>query len=440
MTETDACLQWYNLNAICERSGHVWMRDPNSRWDSEPPLIVTAKDSGDVRHVSGRYGRLERRAAWCLGQLADRKIPRVMGYVAGLTIDLGPSQVAAIDRSLTYPASVIVGGPGTGKTTIAKVLANAHKRVLGLSPTGKGADRLSESLGAECYTIHRAVWSACGDADDKVDFDDYDLIIVDETGMLDTETAEMLFRSIHKTGARIVLMGDSGQLPSVGPGKVLAELMICLPTSRLDLVYRYSDIDIGLACDEAREGRIHHKQTARYRSIEGDILAAQTAYSVLSSEFGRDETRVITYHTEDAHAFNRLIMKGRCDRTWPVMCLKNNYRFGIFNGQCGHKSGNSLIFGERRVSTKAIQWSYSQASTCHRAQGGQWRAVIVWVNSARWITGEWFLTACSRAMDKLIVICTDADRTERCLFASKPSSKRVSLFGEFARGIAQWES
>jgi len=352
---------------------------------------------------------------------------------------LGESQVQAILTSLSKPVSVVTGGPGTGKTTIAKVIASAHRRVLGLSPTGKGADRLAESLGVECFTIHRAIFRA---SIEELDFSAFDLIAVDEAGMLDTEGLEMLMRWLHKheTQARLVFFGDTGQLPSVGPGKVLSELMACCPTEQLLITYRFSDFDIGQACQSARAGHLHDQSSQHYRLIEGDETEAYRSYLGLVNKHGLDNVRLITYHTEDARRFNE-----RCRRTVkgqpPVVCTRNNYRHNVMNGSQGIQSnGGNLEFYGRSIPSRGILWTYAYGSTCHKAQGGQWPGVVVWIPSARFVSREWLLTACSRPECDLVIVVRDAATTERCLASSKPSVSRVSLLADFVTGSAAWES
>lgn len=435
-TTADDCLRWYGLNAKCERTGHVWLRDDKLHVVGPKPLYVEADLEG-ARYISGRYGRLERRAAWALGML----VKRGLGTVPTVTIDemnLGPSQEKALAIASSNDVSVITGGPGTGKTTIARVLAAAHSSVLGLSPTGKGADRLSESLGVPCYTIHRAIGqSSMG----RLDFAAYDLVCCDETGMLDTPVLEMLCKWLYESGtrARIVFLGDPGQLPSVGPGKVLDELILSLPTTRLDIVYRFSDADIGMACESARAGHLHDARTPIYSLSEGDAETAWREYARLRAIHGNTETRLITYHREDAALINRIARK-RVGHNPPVVCTRNNYRQMCFNGQCGYHelSTNSLVFGDKKISPHRIKWAYSYSATCHKSQGGQWGGVVVWIPSARHVSREWLLTACSRAVIHLSVVVRDARVTESCLASSKPSSKRVSLLGAFIKERATW--
>lgn len=436
MATDEDCLRWYGVNATCEKSGHVWLaRGRDSRNEGPQPLFVTSEINGKY-YLSGKYGRMERRAAWCLDKLMERGI-RAVSVTIPDTATLGETQLAALAMASSNPISVITGGPGTGKTTIAQYLAAAHSSVLGLSPTGKGADRLGESLAIQCYTAHRAVRRIIAG---ELDLTQFDLIAIDETGMLDTETAEMIAGWIYrsKTMARVVFLGDPGQLPSVGPGRVLDELIACLPTTKLDIIYRYSDSDIGMACENARDGHLYEAHTPVYNICEGDLERVWIAYRDMKAVHGTMETRVITYHRKDAAYFNN-IGRMRVQGNAPVVCLRNNYTWNVFNGQCGYQNKDgSLQFGHIRVSPNRIWWTYSYGSTCHRSQGGQWHGVVVWIPSARYIGKEWLLTALSRSIKNLSVVVRNAAVTESCLASAKPASRRISLLGAFIKGEAKW--
>lgn len=440
-------LHWYSLNAICEKSGNVWIRNKNNNLIDGNGLIVTASDD-KYDYISGLYGRLERRSAYCLSKLLERtvKCPRINELDSGL----GDSQRAAILRTLSSPISLICGGPGTGKTTIAKTIGSYHKKVIGLSPTGKGADRLSESICCPCYTIDRAIFlyrSRDNDQHtdrDSIDFLHYDLVIIDESGMCDTQKLEMLLAALlnSKTVARIVFIGDSGQLPSVGPGRVIDELKSCIPFSQLDVVYRFDDADIGRACLEAKSGRLHSAHSDNYRILESlsdSYGRCILEYSNLCNEFSVYETRLLTIHRDDAFAFNHSCLR-RFPFKPPVVCLRNSYKHQVFNGQTGYSTANFLYFGRDEIPKRSISWSYSFASTCHKAQGGQWSAIVIWIPSARYLSREWLNTAISRATRKVVIVCRDLSVTESCLKASKLASSRISLLSAFVKGTATWDS
>lgn len=443
---SEECLRWYQLNSRSERTGNIWF--PRKFDQRAPRSLFRVAECRGEEYWSARYGRLEQLSASMLQWLCKRKITSIpLAQFMLTTLDLGESQESALRMAMSEPVSVILGGPGTGKSTIAGLLANSYldgnSKVLGLSPTGKGADRLSECIGVECYTIHRFHKLSNGSYEgiDPIRIASYDLVIVDESGMLGIDHLSMVLSRLYHSAssARIVFFGDTCQLPSVSPGKVLDDLTSSLPTSRLTVTYRFSDVDIGQACESAKSGHLHDRNTANYSLLEGDASIAMQQYARECSIYGTLETRLVTFHNSHAYYFNQECLRRGSRKRIPIVCLRNNYDYGVFNGQCGYAEDGYLWFKNQRLSPKAIYWTYSYGSTCHKAQGGQWKSVIVWIPSARFISREWLHTALSRPMEHLRVVVRDAAVTERCLAAAKSASKRVTLLAPYLKGEAQWD-
>ena len=166
---------------------------------------------------------------------------------ARLKLRLASEQKAAIETALTQPLTVITGGPGTGKTMIQKAILDIYQkhnpkaRIVCCAPTGRAARRMEESTGHPASTVHRAIGLYTGDAGcfGTPTPLNADLLLVDEISMLDIYVASALFDAI-KPGCQMVLIGDADQLPSVGPGAVLSEMIAScyVPVVRLDKVYR----------------------------------------------------------------------------------------------------------------------------------------------------------------------------------------------------------
>lgn len=149
-------------------------------------------------------------------------------------ISFAPSQKEAITGAATNGIEIITGGPGTGKTTIIKCIIDIFEKcgmkVLLGAPTGRAAKRMSESTGKEARTIHRLLDATVNDEEEAV-FDqdesaplDCDAVIIDEASMIDIMLMNSLLKAI-KVGTRLIIVGDVDQLPSVGPGNVLADLI-----------------------------------------------------------------------------------------------------------------------------------------------------------------------------------------------------------------------
>jgi exodeoxyribonuclease V alpha subunit len=203
--------------------------------------------------LAGLY-RAERTIAERLTRLANGKLPwpwidpdKALPWVEGrIGLALAESQVAAIRLALMSKVLVITGGPGVGKTTIVKailrILAAKGTKLLLCAPTGRAAKRLTEATGFEAKTIHRLLEVDPKSGGFKRGDDnplDCDLLIVDETSMVDVMLMQSLMKAVPDKAA-LLIVGDIDQLPSVGPGQVLADVISsgAVPVVRLTEVFR----------------------------------------------------------------------------------------------------------------------------------------------------------------------------------------------------------
>jgi exodeoxyribonuclease V alpha subunit len=168
-------------------------------------------------------------------------------WVAGrIGLALAESQTAAIKLALVSKVLVITGGPGVGKTTIVKgilrILAAKGVRLLVCAPTGRAAKRMAEATGFEAKTIHRLLEVDPKGGGFKRDDNNplgCDLLVVDETSMVDVMLMQALVKAVANSAA-LLIVGDIDQLPSVGPGQVLADIIAsgAVPVIRLAEVFR----------------------------------------------------------------------------------------------------------------------------------------------------------------------------------------------------------
>ena len=183
------------------------------------------------------------------GRLADLQhinFSAMFDYLANTArLPLAERQKDGLMMALTRTVGVLTGGPGTGKTTslraLIRVLTLKNKRVILAAPTGRAAKRLSEATGIEAKTLHRLLQLRPGGQAqyDRQNPLPADVVIIDETSMLDTLLMNSLLKGIA-TGTHLLLVGDADQLPSVGAGNVLADIIqsAVVPVTRLDHIFR----------------------------------------------------------------------------------------------------------------------------------------------------------------------------------------------------------
>ena len=183
----------------------------------------------------------------------------------GITLD--EKQIEAIKNSLMCGVSIITGGPGTGKTTIIKaivaLLQNINKTVALCAPTGRAAKRMSESTGFNAKTIHRLLGLTVEEGTLRFQFNETnklscDVLIVDEVSMCDTYIMKSLLSAIRR-GSRVIFVGDKDQLPSVGAGNVLADMINSkvIPVSFLSRIFRQDEGSmISINAHDVNNGRM----------------------------------------------------------------------------------------------------------------------------------------------------------------------------------------
>jgi exodeoxyribonuclease V alpha subunit len=379
--------------------------------------------------------------------------------------DLAPGQQEAVQLALTRKVAVLTGGPGCGKSfTVRSVveLAKAKKASLVLvAPTGRAAKRLAELTGHEASTVHRLLELQPG-GDPKYDRDhplDADLVIVDECSMMDVILANKLIKAIPE-GAHLLLVGDVDQLPSVGAGEVLRDLLAAttIPRVRLTHIFRQaqqSGIVVNahrinhaqppqltgfpdfywFTCDPAEDSGLHPaEETAK---LVVDIVARRIPAKFRLHPV-RDVQVLAPMHRGPAGAgnLNALLQdaltpqrdataeKRYGDRIFrvgdKVTQLRNNYnkgKAGIFNGTVGTITGLSLEEQTVTVLTdedehvdyefaELDELAHAYATTIHRSQGSEYPAVVIPLTTSAWMMLQRNLlyTGITRAKQLIVLV------------------------------------
>ncbi len=403
-------------------------------------LAALAAAAGDAR-VARVFANADWAAAF--GWLATRH---------GLT--LAPEQEAGVRMALTAPMSILTGGPGTGKTHTLRALltlARAKRlRPLLAAPTGRAAKRMQEATGLDAGTLHRTLELRPGGkagrgADNPLDAD---LVVVDEVSMLDALLANQLAKAVG-AGCHLLLVGDPDQLPSVGAGDVLADLLRAgrFPATRLTRIFRQG-AGSGIA---ANASRINAGQLPRFGgdirdcfflAAEDPAAAAATAVEVvarrLPARYGLatgDIQVLAPMHRGDAGvgALNTLLQErlnppreglpearggGRVYRPGDrVLQLKNDYTLEVFNGDLGtvadidqaeQEVGIALDDGRvvRYPFASLYALTHAYAISIHKAQGAEFPAVVIpLVTAHAALLGRTLLyTAFTRARQLVVIV------------------------------------
>jgi exodeoxyribonuclease V alpha subunit len=445
-------------------------------------IVVDVSPAGDQRVYLPEPFAAETGISSHLLRLLDRKIKgpaiaidkALSWFEERNRLHFAPTQRQAVARALQEKLLILTGGPGTGKTTlmraVVEILSRKNLKILLAAPTGRAANRLSDTTGRDVRTIHRLL-----------EFDPHtlrfrrngqrpleaDLVIVDETSMIDAPLALCLLEALA-TDTRLLLVGDADQLPSVGPGRVLSDLIESsrVPVVRLHEIYRQKEaggivvnahrIHRGLKpqSDSAEDGDfffIRRSQPEEILSLLLEVVAQRVPKS-----FGLDPRRDIQVlspmrrgqlGTETLNEELRGLLNpgsrsvdliGRWRPGDRVMQTRNNYDIDVFNGDIGFVTGSDsakqrlvVDFDGREVvyqNADLEDLTLAYACTVHKSQGSEYPCVVLPMHTQHFIMLQRNLlyTAVTRAQ-RLMIIVGDPRALEIALGNQRQRDRNTGL-------------
>lgn len=433
---------------------------------SNRPAGFQENDKAVFLHM---YHLCETGMAWSLKRLInssksvrDFDSQKAIEWVQGrLAITLADKQIEAVRRALENKVMVITGGPGTGKTTIInavlKIYSQLKARILLAAPTGRAAKRMGETTGLEAKTIHRLLEYSLQKGGFQRNEDkplDCDVLIIDEASMIDTILMHFLLRAVPPF-ATFILVGDVNQLPSVGPGNVLNDIIAsaAVPVVTLDKIFRQAMAsNIIVNAHKINEGILPSLNTAESSDSANDFyfieqedpekvleIILELSKKRIPRRFGLDpidEIQVLTpMHRGVVGAGNlnqRLqgvlnpgeggITRGDCTFRVndKVMQIRNDYDKEVFNGDIGRIA--SIAWDDREVviafDGRQVPYDFSDldeiqpayAVSVHKSQGSEYPAVIIPVVTQHYILLQRNLLYTAVTRGKRLVVIVGSKR------------------------------
>lgn len=421
--------------------------------------------------------RTEQNLAWSIWSMLTAPPPKSVSDIAAEIqaeevrqgLQLADEQRRAVMTALTSKLCVITGGPGTGKTMIQRFMLNIYRRrncsgqIMCCAPTGRAARRMEQSTGFPAMTLHKALGLLAGedDACSEPQMLDADLVVVDEVSMMDIYLANHLFQAVPR-GSQLVLVGDADQLPSVGPGAVLSELIACgvVPVVRLDRIFRQSHgsrIAANAKC--IRHGNLSLEYGDDFQffdsgDMEDSAQLIERLYVQEVTQNGLDNVALLSpYRQKTETGVNALNDRLQSivnppDGKKPEVLYRNRiYRMGdkvmqtkncedVSNGDIGYitsittDDSDSMLtvdFGDGRVAEydksdlELLDLAY--ASTIHKSQGSEYKSVIINLQCAHavMLVRPLIYTAITRAKERVIIV---GERRALCIAIKRIDTER----------------
>ena len=491
----------HTLRTEADESGHCWTSEPDLLLHAQDLVGISVevlaealKAEIDEGRVVKEEDRLYLRDLWAAERRVAAKLKDMLSTSpsfasidpdkavawwekkAGFT--LAPAQLRAVRKSISSKVSIVTGGPGVGKTTIIRALieifaarTGAHKINVQLgAPTGRAAKRMTESTGAPAQTLHRLL--KYNPQTNEFTFNEEkplpgDVFIFDETSMVDIRLMADLVAALPRQ-ATLILVGDTDQLPSVGPGNVLHDLIRsgAIPTSQLTEIFRQDNS--GLIVRNAHH--VNAGEPFETRSGASDFYfipqddpakALDYALDFMVTRIPRhfhmeplQDVQVLTPMRRNllgSENLNAAIQQrlngtgpsiqrgGMCFRVGDrVMQLRNNYDKDVFNGDVGfvqevQTADRSLIvlFDGKPVEYRAgdlDELTLAYATTIHKSQGSEYPAVIVLLHRQHFMMLQRNLlyTAITRGR-KLVLVIGAAWAVKQAIETNTVRERRTTL-------------
>jgi exodeoxyribonuclease V alpha subunit len=409
---------------------------------------------------------------------AGKAIPWVE---ARLSMTLAPTQAEAVRLALGSKFLVITGGPGVGKTTllnaILAVLGVRRVRVALCAPTGRAAKRLSEATGLEAKTVHRLLEvdpRTGGFKRQESHPLECDLLVADETSMVDVPLMHALLRAVPPRAA-VLLVGDVDQLPSVGPGQVLADIIAsgAVPVVRLTEVFRQaaeSRIIVNahlINHGEMPEATAGEASDFYFTDVEDPGQAAARLLQIvrerIPARFGLDPVRDVQVLCPmnrgalGARALNlslqQLLNPGREPRVerfgWvfaagdKVMQVENDYDKDVYNGDLGFVRAVDVEASELAVDFdgRTVVYGFSEldrlvlayATTIHKAQGSEYPAVVIPISTQHYPMLQRNLVYTGVTRGRRLVVLVGQRKALAIAVSGRQTRRRWSKLGEWLR-------
>ncbi|MCT4534398.1 ATP-dependent RecD-like DNA helicase [Halodesulfovibrio sp.] len=456
--------------------------------EREERVVVEELSNGQVAVYRSRYHAYESGISTYIKKILGSpktvliKDPdeTVETVVENLGIELAEEQLEAVHTAVRTKMMVLTGGPGTGKTTITKAIVQAYKKlkakILLCAPTGRAAKRMFETIGVEAKTIHRLLeYSPREDGFQRNENNPLacSLIVIDEASMMDTMLMFHLLKAIP-LGATVIFVGDVHQLPSVGPGNVLKDVISSgvVDVAELHEVFRQAqESDIITNAHKINAGEVPFLESSKERLSDFYFIrqdeperCAAMIVDLVKNHIPRrfrfdpiDQIQVLTpMHKGSAGSgnLNHLLQEAlnpqplclkRGDREFrlddKVMQLRNNYDKDVFNGDIGRicvVNTEDKKLTVRFDDEKNVIYDFNEldelvpayAISIHKSQGSEYQAVVIPVLTQHYVLLQRNLIYTGVTRGKKLVILVGSSKALTMAIKNNKMQKRFTYLSQ----------